>query len=108
TLCCEGSQVCMALSNAYKNRDVAAYRGSFQGSFDLKLAHPLYIRKERIVQGIADFARAICLSNAADGILDRELRLESKHRFDFVRIHMVGAIVAGRSVFQLDRRIFQR
>src|SRR6266478_8497725 len=74
----------------------------FRESLDMEFLHPLYIRELSVGQRVGDFASAICLGDAADGILNCIASLESEDTFDLVRIDVVGAVIIRRSVFQLD------
>src|SRR6266404_4166238 len=77
-------------------------------SLHLQFPHSFYVGVKRIVKRVGYFAGAIGVGDAADGILDGKARLEAQDAFNLVRIDMVGTVVVGGGVFQLDGWVAQR
>src|SRR5437870_5805996 len=62
-------------------------------SLHLEFLHPLDIGEHRILERVLDFAGAIGVGDAADGVLNGVLWLETENAFDFIGVDVVGAIV---------------
>src|SRR5262245_210785 len=71
-------------------------------SFHLQFPHSLDVRVKRIVEWVGYFPGAIRRGDAADSILQRKARLKAQHALDFVRIDVIGPIIVGGCIFQLD------